>query len=174
MSEPRLMTKAELMAAIQRNWEALEAALLRMTEAQLTTPQDAGGWTVKDHLIHLAGWEGAVVSFLQRRPMYAGLGVDAALYRSGDIDAINEAVVQQSKNLPLGEALALFRDVHRQLMELLQPLTDADLLQPYGHYLPDEPGAGDDLPAVTVIGNNTADHYAEHQAWIEALVANEV
>jgi hypothetical protein len=54
-------------------------------------------------------------------------------------------------------------------MLALQPLTDVDLQQPYRHYLPAEPGEGDGPPAFNVIYGNSAHHFAEHLAWIEAL-----
>jgi hypothetical protein len=72
----------------------------------------------------------------------------------------------------LAEVLEQFRDVHRQLMKLLGPLTDADLQKPYRHYLPAEPGDGDGPPAINLIYGNTAHHFSEHLAWIEALVNN--
>jgi hypothetical protein len=59
-----------------------------------------------------------------------------------------------------------------ELLDLLQPLTDAELHKPYGHYLPDEPGDGDGPPAINVVYGNTAHHFREHLGWIEALVGD--
>ncbi len=170
MTERRVTTKAELLADTERAWSALNAALDRLTEAQLTTLKDPQGWTVNDHVIHMTVWERSVVFFLQGKPRHAGLGVDEAVYLKGTDDEINAVVYQQRKDLPLADALAQFRDVHEQLLKLLQPLTDADLQKPYRHYLPDEPGDGDGPPAINVIYGNSASHFAEHQGWIEALV----
>jgi hypothetical protein len=163
-------TKAELLASIEPAWVTLNAALDRLSYRQMTTIKDAQWWTVKDHLIHLAAWERSVVFFLQGKPRYAGLGVDQALYRNGDFDDINAAIFQQHKEMPLEEALALFHDVHRQLLQLLKPLTDADLRKPYSEYLPGE--VGDDRLAIDVIYGNTTDHFREHLDWIETLVGN--
>jgi hypothetical protein len=55
-------------------------------------------------------------------------------------------------------------------MTHIQPLSDEDLQESYRHYLPDEPGEGDGPSAMTVIYGNTAHHYREHQAWIEAML----
>lgn len=170
MTERRVATKAELLSDIEHAWAALNAALGRLTEIQMTTIRDAQGWTVKDHLIHLAHWERSVVFFLQGKPRHAGLDVDEALYLNSGDDETNAVIFQRRKDDPFGEALAQFRDIHQQLLQLLQPLTDADLRQPYRHYLPDEPGEGDGPPAINVIYGNSAHHFAEHLAWIEALV----
>jgi hypothetical protein len=163
------MNKQELESDIRRSWDALQAVLQRLSDAQMTGLRDAEGWTIKDHLIHITVWERSVVFFLQHQPRHLGLGVDESVYSRGPVDAINAAVYQQSKNLSLDEALAQFREVHRQLMELFQSLTDADLFRPYRDYLPNEPGEGEARLTYTVIRNNTADHFAEHQGWIELL-----
>jgi hypothetical protein len=173
MTEKQAVTKAELLTDTEHAWAALNAALGRLTEAQMTTIRDAQGWTVKDHLIHLAHWERSVVFFLQGKPRHAGLEVDEALYLKdlkAEDDEINAVIFQRRKDDPLGEALAQFRDIHQQLLNLLQPLTDADLQRPYRHYLPEEPGEGDGPPAINVIYGDSAHHFAEHLAWIEALV----
>ena len=170
MSQRQVTTKAELLADIERAWVALNATLARLTEAQMTTFTDPQGWTVKDHVIHMTAWERSVVFFLQGKPRHAGLDVDEALYLKGSDDEINAAIFQQRKDLPLREAFAQFRDVHRQMLNLLQPLTDADLHKPYRQYLPDEPGEGEGPLAINVIGSNSAEHFTEHLAWMEALV----
>jgi len=59
--------------------------------------------------------------------------------------------------------------VHARLLELLAPMTDADLLKSYSHYQPDEPGDDDGRPASDVIYGNSAGHFAEHLGWIKSL-----
>jgi hypothetical protein len=59
------------------------------------------------------------------------------------------------------------------LLAALALLTDADLQKPYRHYLPDEPGEGDGPPAMNVVYGNSAGHFQEHLAWIEALVTQQ-
>lgn len=170
MTQRLVATKAELLAEIEHCWTALNVALNRVTEADMTTIQDAEGWTFKDHLIHVTAWERSAVFFLQGKARHEGLGVAESLYLTGDDDRINAAIFLERKELPLSEALARFRDVHRQLLALLQPLTDADLRQRYRSYLPDEPGEGDGPPALDVLYGNSARHFAEHLGWIEALL----
>jgi len=170
MTKRPVNTKAELLATIEPAWVTLNAALDRLTDRQKTTIRDAQGWTVKDHIIHLAAWERSVVSFLQGQPRHAGLGVDEALYMNGSGDDINAAIFHERQEMPLVEAVAQFRNVHRQLMQLLAPLTDADLHKPYREYLPDE--LGDDRIAIDVIYSNTTGHFGEHLDWIETLVGH--
>jgi len=170
MTEPQVTTKARLLVDIQRAWLALNAALNRLTPAQMTTRTDAQGWTVKDHLMHLAVWERSAVFFLQGRPRHVGLGVEEALYLNGSDDEINAAIFQQHKDLPRGQALAQLQDGHQQLLRLLEPLSDADPHKSYHQYLPDEPGDDNGPSAMSLIAGNSAEHFTEHLGWIAALV----
>lgn len=163
-------TKAELLRDTEQSWQELNSLLDQLPEAQATGPQDAEGWTVKDHVIHMAAWERSVVFLLQGKPRHEGLGVEEQLYQTGDYEPINAAIYEQRKDLPFPDALAQFRDVHSQLLNLLQSLSDADLQKPYRHYLPDEPGDGADRKAFDVVYANTADHFGEHLGWIRALI----
>jgi len=169
MTTKEITTKAELLSAIAENWMTLQAALIKLSAAQLTTIHDAQGWSVKDHINHMLYWERSVLFFLQGKARHAGLDVDEAIYLTDDEDEINNAIFQKHKDLPLTEALARFGEVHQQLVTELQPLSDADLQKRYRAYLPDEPGKGDGPPALNVVYGNSAHHFAEHLAWIEAL-----
>ncbi|HET6262807.1 MAG TPA: ClbS/DfsB family four-helix bundle protein [Chloroflexia bacterium] len=164
-------TKVELLRDSAESWQELNSLLDQLPEAQATGLRDAEGWTVKDHVIHMTAWERSVVFFLQGKPRHEGLGVEEQLYQTGDDDAINAVVYEQRKDLSITDALAQFRDVHSQLLNLLQPLSDADLQKPYRHYLPDEPSDGADRKAFDVIYANTADHFREHLVYIRALIS---
>ena len=173
MTERRRTTKAELLADTEQSWNALNHALNQLTEAQMTTIRDAQGWSVKDHVVHLMAWERSVVYLLNGRPRHEALGVDEALFlkdSQDEDDEINAVIQAQQKDLPLATALAQLRQVHEQLLHALEPLTDAELHKPSRHFLPHEPGEGDERPVFKVIYGNSAHHFSEHLGWIEALV----
>lgn len=52
---------------------------------------------------------------------------------------------------------------------MLARLHDADLLKTYSEFQPDQPGEDSGAPIIGWIADNTYEHYAEHQAWVEAL-----
>jgi hypothetical protein len=170
--EKQVTTKAELLADIERDWDALQDRLDQLTETEMTTLTNADGWTVKDHITHLTAWERSVIFLLQGKPRHAGLGVPEAVYLKGSHDEINEVIFQQQKEEPLTAVIAHFHQTHQELLDLLQPLTDTDLQKPYGHYLPDEPGEGDGPAVINFVYGNTAHHFREHLGWIEELVGN--
>jgi hypothetical protein len=172
MSEVPELTKAELMDHMGSNWLALQTALDQLSMEQMAEAKDAAGWAVKDHLMHLAAWERSMLFLLRGEPRYEGLGISKDLFLNGSEEAINNAIYKHYANLPPQEALKELRDVHEQMMALLQTLPEADLYKPYGAYAGDE-GAKDGPPVINYINGNSAEHYAEHLPWIEALVSEE-
>jgi hypothetical protein len=167
----RRFSKAELMREIEEAWSALNAYLATLTPAQLSEIRDAAGWAVKDFLTHLAAWERSVAQYLQGRPRYEGLGVERELFLAGDVDAINAVIQQQWSALSGEEALADLRAGHRKMLELLAPLSDADLAKANSEYAPSASGVYDARPISGIIYANTADHFREHLGYIENLVS---
>jgi len=153
-------------------WLRLSAFIEGLTPAQLTRPTDAAGWTVKDHLAHLAAWERSMAYALQGRPRHEGLGVDEGTYLNDtDAEDINEAVHAASRDVPLDDVLATLRANHERMRELVAGLTDADLRRSYSSFLPNEPGKDDGQPIVARIAGNAYEHYDEHLPWMERIIA---
>jgi hypothetical protein len=170
MGEEDGMTRQALLGAMVQAWDELETALSRLSPAQWSGPQDAEGWSAKDHVAHMAAWGQSAVHFLQHKPRHTGLDIDESLYLAEGYDAINAEIQRRNKDLPVEQALAWLRSTHAQLLALVEGLSDADLARPYRFYLPDEPGEGDGRPAYDVVYGNSAGHYREHLAWIASLV----
>ncbi|HEX8600373.1 MAG TPA: DinB family protein [Chloroflexia bacterium] len=167
----RRYTKADLSNAIEGAWTKLNEALDHLTPEQMTEIRDQEGWAVKDHLVHMAAWERSVVVFLQGRPRHEGLGVDEQIYDRGDDDEINAAIQEQRKDISLAEALSELREVHSQLLSLLEPMTDDDMYKANSDFEPTVSGERDERPIAGMIYSNTANHFTEHQGWIESLVS---
>lgn len=169
MSEELVTTRATLLAHIERDWQALHSLLDRLDMEQLTAIRNTDGWSIKDHIAHLAAWENSVVAFLTGKPRHESLGVSESLFLSEDLDAMNLVIFQAHHDEPLNQVRAEFHKTHIRLLELLAPLTDDDLKKPYRHYLPHEPGDGN-WPAINTVYGNTAHHYRTHQNWIEMML----
>ncbi len=166
-------TVAELTARIEAGWEALQAAVGRLTEDQLTGPRSSDGWTVKDHLAHIAAWERSAVAILTGHPRHEALGVDEVLFESGSFDAINSAVQSRSASHSLEAVQTELADVHQTLLAVLAGVGDQDLLAPYEQFQPDADGQRGELPMVNWIVGNTYGHYQEHIPWIDAVAARQ-
>ncbi len=167
MTENSTPNKAELLTRIEAGWNELNARIQALTEAQLTGPTDAAGWTGKDHLMHLAVWEGGIVALLNGQSRREAMGVDEAAWESKEYDRINAIIQQRHKDLPLAEVLKTFRQVHQRMIDTLENLTEEDLQRPYSSFQPIFNGDG---PIINRIIGNTFHHYAEHLPYIDAIV----
>ncbi len=83
--------KDELLERIQRQWAAQERPIGGLGDPQLTTRAQDGGWSVKDHLAHLAAWEQRLLAHLRGLTAPEGSGVDTGIPRTGDVDDFNAA-----------------------------------------------------------------------------------
>lgn len=169
MSSNWIHNKTELIEHIERDWSALNSLLSTLSEKQWLEIKNEDGWTIKDHVIHIAVWENSVIAFLRGIARHRGLGISEKLYLEGGIDGMNRVIFKRHQNKSLIEVETLFRRIHSKLMTLISELSDEDLKQPYSHYLPDEDqGAGP--PALNIVYGNTAHHYREHHKWIEVML----
>ena len=109
------------------------------------------------------------MSALQYRPRHEGLGVTAQEYHDLDADGVNAILFERHRDRPAGDVLAALRAQHQETLDFLAGLAWEDVLRPYSHYLPDEPGKDNGNPILYWIMGNTAGHYDEHREWIEAL-----
>ena len=167
----RQYSRADLLRELDDAWTELNRTLDRLSEAQTTEIRDAEGWSVRDHLVHMAAWERSVVVFLQGRPRHEGLGVDKQLYLAGDEDTINAAIQEKHRDVSLAGALADLRQVHSELLRLIEPMSDDDLYRANSDFQPEGRGERDERPVIGMIYGNSAHHFREHREWIERLVA---
>jgi hypothetical protein len=169
MNQPLLKTKNELLQQINQGWLALNEVIKPLTFTQLTTANPHSGWSVKDHLAHLATWENGIVALLQRRPRWQTMQVEQTTEAQG-VDALNDIIWQHHKHQTIAEVLTFFQQTHQHLLAILAELTDEDLLKPYSHYQPTEARDNSSEPVLVWIAGNTYEHYAEHQLSIETLL----
>ncbi|MCB0156409.1 MAG: ClbS/DfsB family four-helix bundle protein [Anaerolineae bacterium] len=161
-------TKANLLARITPARARLEQAVAHLSEAQLAQPDAETGWAIKDHLAHLAAWEGGMAALLRGQPRWPAMGLANISLAEQDTDALNEAIYAQSRHLSPAEVLVRFHDSHRQLLAALAGLTDEDLHRSYSTYAPDETDEDRERSVVWWLVANTYEHYQEHLPLIEA------
>ena len=167
--QDQVSDKSELLQLIDREWDALQSTIDGLNEDQLTRPTDAGGWTAKDHIAHLAAWENSMVFLLKGKARHDGLGISESVYLTGEVDAINDAIFQNVRGIPLADVQHRLADVHEQMLALLAKLSDGDLQLTYSDYLPDEPGREDGSPILNRVFGNTAHHFDLHRPDIERI-----
>jgi len=166
MSDETVMTKSGFLSALDKGWNDLRAYLETLTPDQMTLPTDAAGWTVKDHLIHLAVWEDGMYALLQGLSRREYMGVEKAVWDSGDFDRINAVIQQRHKDMPLDEAMRTLADVHQRFVEKIGTLAEEDFQRPYNSY---QPESSRNDPVMQPLMGNTFEHYEEHIPWMDAI-----
>jgi hypothetical protein len=154
------------MPRIEASWNQLVDLVNQVQDAGGLTQVGAGGWTVKDHLAHVAAWEHSLLALIEGRDRPSAMGLTEP---TEELDTVNEAVRKLHESDSPEEALGYFRDSHAQLIAELAKLSDADLQKPYSNYQPSDPD--EKRPVVGWVGGNTYEHYAEHIAWINQLLS---
>lgn len=167
MTDQPSMTVRELLHRIETGWNTFYAYLDTLSEAQFTGPKDAAGWTAKDHLSHIAFWEDTLNALLERTPRWERLGIDKALWDTGDVDKFNAVMQAREKDVPLAEVRRKHRDVHQRLLANLAALSDADLGRPIREF---QAASTSDRPILLPLMGDTFEAYEEHTPWIRAIV----
>lgn len=169
--EEHIESKSELLRSIEETRAQLTAFAHSLTPDQLTDLRDAAGWSVKDHLAHLAAWQNGITALLQHQPRWEAMGLPFDYVSQHEIDSVNAVIFQRHKDKSLDEVMMLFNNAHASFMLALDKLSDDDLRNTYSHYQPDEPGEDSGAPILNWVVNNSSAHFAEHLPWVQAIVA---
>jgi hypothetical protein len=168
MSDTNSLTKAELHTRIEEGWNEFNAYLGTLTERQLTIPTDVAGWTAKDHVMHLAVWEGGILAVMNGKSRREGMGIDEATWKRWNVDEINAVIQRQHQSLPYAEVLDTLHQNHEQLVAKIQTTSEADLARSFRSYQPDTNYDGSLSARILA---NTTSHYLDHTPWIAAIAA---
>lgn len=157
-----IMNKAQLVEQIAKGWNELHAYLDTLSDAQLMGRTDAAGWTVKDHLMHLAVWQDGIHALLDGGDRTGTMGVPPDVWETRDFDTINAAIQQNHRDMDADTVLQHLQAVKEKFHAKVASLSEADLLRPN----PDSPAGTRMIQYVT---SDSYEHYAEHIPWMRAI-----
>ena len=149
-------TAATILARFENVWADLDRTIKNLSEHELTVIRDPAGWAVKDHLVHLATWDRALLAELDGRPRHQALGLDVSTDGSEDWDAMNAAIFAATRDRPLDEELDAVRATQSMIRQHLTSLAGRRASAGAEAFLNSAPGY--------------ADHYDQHHGWIRQLV----
>lgn len=162
--------KTALDEEIASSWARLERLVAGQSDDRLQAPL-ADGWSIKDHLAHVAVWEKALLGRAEGKDRLGAMGIDPAAVEAmrpsvggSQIDAINAVVYRQSQDRSLADVLADSRETHARMLAFLAKLSDLDLLR---SYRPVMTSAAEEHAVIEFILSNTLHHYDEHSESIE-------
>jgi hypothetical protein len=154
----RRYTRDETIARIDQANRELQAFLADKSDGELIEPGD-DGWSVKDHLAHLAVWMTGLTAMLQREDRAAAMGVSRAAWDADDTDTINAEIYGAWADRSLNDVREALAHARLDLAEALANLSDDDLYRPFSDFVPD---AEEQEPIINWVAGNTFGHVEEH------------
>jgi hypothetical protein len=153
--------------------QSLESVIEGRSEQELTEFRDAAGWSIKDHLYHLAVWERGIRYLLQGLPRHEGMELTEQQYAELDADGMNAVIFEKNKHRSLDDVMQVFHGEHREMVDYLSSpaITWEDLQKHFNNYAPDDPVEHGNEPVLYWVFGNTAGHFDMHQPWIEKILA---
>jgi hypothetical protein len=152
------MNKTQLLENIQNARTAWDAALARLTEAQMLSPA-GGGWSVKDVIAHLAWHDREMLGLVQAHAL-AGSEM-----WGWPLDERNHAIYLANRDRSLPEIRQEALQICDDLLQSLGALEEEDLHDPARFS-----GMPPDWQPWELIAENTYEHYQDHLPEILALV----
>ena len=155
--------KTELMSVIKREWNLLMDVVSKLDETQMTTP-DAGGWSPKDNLAHIAEWMNSLIGYhMDNRPPEEVMGLTREQTRDWDMEVINPVLFERNKDRSIDDVLSWLKSVYTDLIAKLDAMSFDELLTPRHADDPEK------RPLLLWVIGNTSDHFAEHRGTIEKI-----
>jgi hypothetical protein len=156
---PRPDGKPELLARIRNHYQRVQALVDMLTEAELLTP--LADWSVKDHLAHLAAWQGAALAALDGKLMHEGLGLPQPPADRRDWDSINATLHGIWLAVSPAETKDSLRSGHEALIAALEQTPETGLHAAYR-----DREAPEGVTIMDVVAANSYEHFLEHETWI--------
>jgi len=128
MSRP--LDKAQLLAAIQQDYSALEKYLATRTPEQMAFTPAPGAWSIQDILAHLYEWQQMFFTWYETGLRGEMPPVPAPGFKWSQLPALNQAIYETYRNLAPEKALALFRESHQKTVQFIESLPKTDLTTP--------------------------------------------
>jgi hypothetical protein len=147
------MNKSSLLRglrAIRGEWDLVIGAL---APDMMQEPGAVGDWSAKDVAAHVTWSERETLGMLRARAV-----VGSELLRLSEGER-NAAVYEQNRERPLPDVLVESERVHRELLAVIEEVSEEDLLQ--ATWFDALPG---DWPPCRVVEVNVTEHYRHHLA----------
>ena len=146
----------EAIEAARENWEYV---LELVPESAAETVDPATGWSVKDHIAHVAWHELEMIGLMQ------SMALEGSSWWLLNTDQRNANIHEEYRNVSLEDVLATAELAYATMIEVLTELEDEDLNDPsrFKNMPPD-------WTPWRLIASNTYQHYLEHAISIRKML----
>jgi hypothetical protein len=158
-------SKAELMSAIKREWNALMEVVAKLEATQKMTTPDEGGWSPKDNLAHLSEWMNSVMGYhIDKRPPHEVMRIPEEAAKGWDMEVINPILFERNKNRPLEDVKDELKQTYEKVLAKLDAMSFDDLMKPRHANDPEK------RPLLLWVIGDTSGHFSEHRETLEKLL----
>ena len=159
------ISKTQLLAELNNENAYWQALLEDIGEANMTQPEVAGGWSIKDIVAHLTGWRRRTVRRFQASLNHEPDVPPPWPSELQDVDEINAWIYEANRDRPLAAVLSDSREVFQQLVAAIAAFSDAELSDPHRiAWLEGEP-----LSGAFVFSHFHEEHESDMRAWLDRV-----
>ena len=162
------ISKKQLLAEMQSEQAAWLALLDEIGEENMTQPEVAGGWSIKDIVAHITGWRRrTVLRFRAALDPTVDMTPDypAELDEDDEVDQINAWIYKANRDRPLADVLNDSREVFQQLVAEVSALSDEQLNDPQRFPWLE----GERLTGAFLFGHFHEEHEPDMRAWLSRV-----
>src|SRR5689334_5484048 len=161
----RPISKKQLLAEMQSEQAAWQALLNEIGEVNMTQPEVAGGWSIKDIVAHLTGWRRRTVQCLQAALPREEVAPPPWPLALQEDDEINAWMYQANRDRSLVAILNDEREVFQQLVDIIAAFPEHDLQDSQRFaWLEGEP-----LSAALCFGHFHEEHEPDMRVWLQRV-----
>ena len=158
-------SKAELMSAIKREWNALMDVVAKLEAANKMGTRDEGGWSPKDNLAHLSEWMNSLMGYhMDKRPPHEVMRIPEEAAKGWDMEIINPILFERNKNRSLEDVKDELKRTYERVVAKLDAMSFEDLMKPRRADDPEK------RPLLLWVIGDTSDHFAEHRETIGKML----
>jgi hypothetical protein len=163
------MNKAGFLSTMRAERERWDALLAEVGEARMERPGVTGDWSVRDVIVHVSAYERGLVEWLEAASR--GESVGFPVLDHPDVDYRNAAILRENKGRPLEDILLESRRVFERLLQVVQALSEEELVDPERTEWTVKPRWKEARPLWKCIADDSYKHYHQHipdiRAWLE-------
>lgn len=160
-----ILSKTQLLAELQAENASWLALLDEIGEANMTQPEVAGGWSIKDIVAHITEWRRRTVRRFQATLKRESVVTPPWPSELQNDDDINAWIYAANCNRPLADVLSDSRAVFQELLDAIDAFSDEELQDSQRFaWLGGEP-----LSGAFVFSHFHEEHESDMRAWLDRV-----